>query len=42
MLGAERQRMQLAIAKVRPSIEAMIKAIRAQLDDCRRTNILQI
>jgi transposase len=33
MLGAERQRMQLAIAKVRPSIEAMIKAIRAQLDD---------
>ena len=33
MLGAERQRLQLAIAKVRPSIEAMIKAIRAQLDD---------
>jgi transposase len=33
MLGAERQRLQLAIAKVRPSVEAMIKAIRAQLDD---------
>lgn len=33
MLGAERQRLQLAIAKVRPSLEAMIVAIRAQLDD---------
>lgn len=30
---AERQRLQLALAMVRPSIEAMIKAIRAQLDD---------
>jgi transposase len=33
MLGAERQRLQLAIPMVRPSIEAMIQAIRAQLDD---------
>ena len=33
MLGAERQRLQLAIPKVRPSIEAMIVAIRAQLDE---------
>ena len=33
MLGSERLRLQLATAKVRPSIEAMIEAIRAQLDD---------
>ena len=33
MLGAERQRLQLAITKVRPSIETMIVAIRAQLDE---------
>ena len=33
MLGSERQRLQLAIPMVRPSIEAMIQAIRAQLDD---------
>jgi transposase len=33
MMVSERQRMQLAIAVVRPSIEAMITAIRAQLDD---------
>jgi transposase len=33
MLISERQRLQLAVAKVRPSIEAMIAAIRAQLDD---------
>jgi transposase len=33
MLGSERQRLQLAIPLVRPSIEAMIQAIRAQLDD---------
>ncbi len=33
MLGAERLRLQLATAKVRPSIEALIAAIRAQLDD---------
>ena len=33
MMVSERQRMQLAIAVVRPSIEAMIMAIRAQLDD---------
>jgi len=33
MMVSERQRPQLAIAVVRPSIEAMITAIRAQLDD---------
>ena len=33
MLGSERQRLQLAVPMVRPSIEAMIQAIRAQLDD---------
>jgi transposase len=33
MLGAERLRLQLATAKVRPSIEALIEAIRAQLED---------
>lgn len=33
MLLAERQRLQLAIALVRPSIEAMIQAIRKQLDE---------
>lgn len=33
MMLSERQRLQLAVAKVRPSIEAMIQAIRAQLDD---------
>jgi len=33
MLLGERQRLQLAMALVRPSIEAMITAIRAQLDD---------
>ena len=33
MMVSERQRMQLAIAVVRPSIEAMIMAIGAQLDD---------
>ena len=33
MLVGERQRLQLAMAVVRPSIEAMIGAIRAQLDD---------
>ena len=33
MLLSERQRLQLAIPMVRPSIEAMIQAIRAQLDD---------
>lgn len=33
MMLSERQRMQLAVAKVRPSIEAMIAAIKAQLDD---------
>jgi len=33
MMLSERQRLQLAVPKVRPSIEAMIQAIRAQLDD---------
>ncbi len=33
MLLGERQRLQLAMALVRPSIEAMIEAIRTQLDD---------
>lgn len=33
MLGSERQRLQLAVPVVRPSIEAMLQAIRAQLDD---------
>jgi len=33
MLGSERQRLQLALPMVRPSIEAMIQAIRAQLDE---------
>jgi transposase len=33
MLGAERLRLQLATAKVRPSIDALIAAIRAQLED---------
>jgi transposase len=33
MLNSERLRLQLATDLVRPSIEAMIKAIRAQLDD---------
>lgn len=33
MLLGERQRLHLAMALVRPSIEAMIEAIRAQLDD---------
>jgi transposase len=33
MMVSERQRLQLALPKVRPSIEAMIQAIRAQLDD---------
>ncbi len=33
MLGAERLRLQLATAKVRLSIEALIEAIQAQLDD---------
>lgn len=33
MMLSERQRLQLAIAVVRPSIQAMIEAIRIQLDD---------
>lgn len=33
MLTAERQRLPLALPKVRPSIEVMIQAIRAQIDD---------
>ena len=33
VLGAERQRLQLAVPMVRPSIDAMIQATRAQLDE---------
>lgn len=33
MLNSERQRLQVAMPEVRPSIEAMVRAIRAQLDD---------
>lgn len=33
MMLSERQRMQLAVAKVRPSIEAIMQAIKAQLDE---------
>jgi transposase len=33
MLGSERQRLAWALPMVRPSIEAMIQAIRAQIDD---------
>jgi transposase len=33
MLGSERLRLPLALPKIRPSIEAMIKAILSQLDD---------
>lgn len=33
MMQSERQRMQLAVPKVRPSIEAMIMAIKAQIDE---------
>src|SRR5512144_2641270 len=33
MLTAERQRLQLAVPPVRPTIEALIQAIRAQLDE---------
>jgi transposase len=33
MMLSERQRIQLAVPKVRPSIEAMIEAIKAQLDE---------
>jgi transposase len=33
MLTAERQRLQIALPKLRPSIEAMIQAIRTQLDE---------
>lgn len=33
MMLSERQRLQLAVPKVRPSIEAMIAAIKAQLED---------
>jgi len=42
MLGAEHQRLQLAVPMVRPSIEAMIQAIRAQLDDLEAQMIAHI
>lgn len=42
MLGSERQRLQLAVPMVRPSIEAMIRAIRAQLDDLEAQMIAHV
>jgi transposase len=42
MLGSERQRLQLAVPMVRPSIEAMIQAIRAQLDDLEAQMIAHV
>jgi transposase len=42
MLGAEHQRLQLAVPMVRPSIEAMIQAIRAQLDDLEAQMIAHV
>jgi transposase len=42
MLGSERQRLQLAVPRVRPSIEAMIQAIRAQLDDLEAQMIAHV
>ena len=42
MLGAEHQRLQMAVPMVRPSIEAMIQAIRAQLDDLEAQMIAHI
>ena len=42
MLIAERQRLQLAVLMVRPSIEAMIQAIRAQLDDLEAQMIAHV
>ncbi len=42
MLIAERQRLQLAVLMVRPSIEAMIQAIRAQLDELEAQMIAHV
>lgn len=42
MLGSERLRLPLAVPKVRPSIEAMITAIRSQLDDVEGQMLSQI
>lgn len=42
MLLGERQRLQLAIAVVRPSIEAMIEAIRKQLDEVEAQMVVQV
>jgi transposase len=42
MLGAEHQRLQLAVPMVRPSIEAMIQAIRAQLDELEAQMIAHV
>ena len=42
MLGSERQRLQLAVPMVRPSIEAMIQAIRAQLNDLEAQMIAHV
>lgn len=39
MMLSERQRMQLAVPKIRPSIEAMIEAIKAQLDEVEATMV---
>ena len=42
MLASEHQRLQLAVPMVRPSIEAMIQAIRAQLDDLEAQMIAHV
>jgi len=42
MLGSERLRLQLATVKVRPSIEAMIEVIKAQLDDVEAQMIAHV
>ena len=42
MLGSERLRLQLATTQVRPSIEAMIAAIKAQLDDVEAQMIAHV
>ena len=42
MMLSERQRLQLAIDVVRPSLEAMIQAIRAQLDDVEAQMIIHV
>lgn len=42
MMLSERQRLQLAIDVVRPSLEAMIQAIRAQLDDVEAQMVVHV